>query len=116
MIQGTTRLLITRIPFFREVVISSFECKHCGFTNRSVDPAAPIQKKGKRFTLDVRCSNDLDRRVIQPSHSEIRIPSLDSSFPNSEAGLFYYFLPFLLSLCLPYFSAHDCRRFDHWNY
>ncbi|EUB55621.1 Zinc finger protein ZPR1 [Echinococcus granulosus] len=84
---GTTRMLITRIPFFREVVISSFECEHCGFTNRSVDPAAPIQEKGRRFTLDVRCAKDLNRRVIQPSHSEIRIPSLDSSFPSSESAL-----------------------------
>ncbi|KAL5111788.1 Zinc finger protein ZPR1 [Taenia crassiceps] len=84
---GTTRLLITRIPFFREIVVSSFECENCGFSNRSVDPAAPIQAKGKKFTLDVRCTKDLNRRVIQPSHSEIRIPSLDSSFPSSESAL-----------------------------
>ncbi|VDK32231.1 unnamed protein product [Taenia asiatica] len=84
---GTTRMLITRIPFFREIVVSSFECEHCGFINRSVDPAAPIQDKGKKFTLDVRCAKDLNRRVIQPSHSEIRIPSLDSSFPSSESAL-----------------------------
>ncbi|VDD81416.1 unnamed protein product [Mesocestoides corti] len=84
---GTTQLLITRIPFFRDVVISSFECGFCGFANRSVDPAAPVQDKGKAFTLDVRCARDLNRRIIQPSHSEIRIPSLDSSFPSSESVL-----------------------------
>jgi hypothetical protein len=29
-IQGTTRLLLTKIPFFREVIIMSFSCPHCG--------------------------------------------------------------------------------------
>ncbi|KAM3180739.1 hypothetical protein ACTXT7_015722 [Hymenolepis weldensis] len=84
---GMTRLLITRIPYFREVVISSFECEHCGFKNNSVDPAAPIQNRGKKFTVDVRCAKDLNRRVIQPCFAEIRIPSLDSAFPSSESIL-----------------------------
>jgi hypothetical protein len=29
-IQGTTRLLLTKIPFFREVIIMSFSCPYCG--------------------------------------------------------------------------------------
>lgn len=28
--QGTTRLLLTKIPFFREVILMSFSCPHCG--------------------------------------------------------------------------------------
>jgi len=28
--QGITRLLLTKIPFFREVIIMSFSCPHCG--------------------------------------------------------------------------------------
>src|SRR5579859_6725304 len=28
--KGTTRLLLTKIPFFREVVLMSFSCPHCG--------------------------------------------------------------------------------------
>ena len=27
---GTTRLLLTKIPFFREVILMSFSCPHCG--------------------------------------------------------------------------------------
>ncbi|BHF59512.1 nucleolar zinc-finger protein [Sparganum proliferum] len=81
---GVTRLLLTRIPTFREVIVSSFSCPHCGFENRTVDPAGTVQDRGKLFVLDVRSQRDLNRRVVQPSHSEIRIPSLDSSFPTSE--------------------------------
>ena len=30
--QGTTRLLLTKIPFFREVILMSFSCPHCGIS------------------------------------------------------------------------------------
>jgi zinc finger protein len=32
--QGTTRLLLTKIPFFREVILMSFSCPHCGTLSR----------------------------------------------------------------------------------
>ena len=32
--QGETRMLMTKIPHFREVMVCSFECPHCG--NRCV--------------------------------------------------------------------------------
>ncbi len=28
--QGETRMLMTKIPHFREVMVCSFECPHCG--------------------------------------------------------------------------------------
>ncbi len=33
---GTTRMLTTKIPFFREVIISSFECDDCHWRNNEV--------------------------------------------------------------------------------
>jgi hypothetical protein len=41
--QGTTRLLLTQIPHFREIVLISFECPHCGYRNNEVQPAGIIQ-------------------------------------------------------------------------
>ena len=35
---GVTRMLLTRIPYFREVIIMSFECPHCGFKNSEIQP------------------------------------------------------------------------------
>ncbi|CAL8091452.1 unnamed protein product [Calicophoron daubneyi] len=84
---GNTRLMLTRIPFFREVVISSFSCPHCGFENRSLDPAASIQPEGKRFTLKVQTESDLNRRVVLPSGSNILLPQFDASFPTSDGDL-----------------------------
>lgn len=51
--QGTTKLLLTRIPYFKEVVISSFDCPHCGYTNNEVQSAGRIQDQGCTITLTV---------------------------------------------------------------
>ncbi len=54
LLQGTTRLLLTRIPMFREVILSSFNCPHCGESNSQIQPGAPIQDKGVKFTLTAK--------------------------------------------------------------
>lgn len=41
--QGVTRLLLTSIPFFREVVVMSFRCEHCGENNTEIQSAGMIQ-------------------------------------------------------------------------
>lgn len=33
---GTTRMLTTKIPYFREVILSSFECDTCHWRNNEV--------------------------------------------------------------------------------
>jgi zinc finger protein len=48
---GTTRILLTEIPFFKQVVIMSFECNHCGNQNNELQPAQRIEEKGVRFVL-----------------------------------------------------------------
>lgn len=52
--QGETRLLLTRIPFFKDIILASFSCPSCGFANRSVDTAGMIEDQGVRFELRVR--------------------------------------------------------------
>ncbi|XDT05573.1 ZPR1 zinc-finger domain [Nakaseomyces glabratus] len=45
---GVTRLLLTSIPYFREVVLMSFECPHCGFKNSEIQP-----NPRKRFQVPI---------------------------------------------------------------
>jgi ZPR1 zinc-finger domain len=40
--EGTTRMLMTKIPFFREVIISSFECETCSWSNNEVKPVEHV--------------------------------------------------------------------------
>lgn len=52
--QGMTRLLLTKIPFFREIIVSSFSCEHCGWSNTEIQSAGRIQDQGVRYALSVR--------------------------------------------------------------
>lgn len=48
-----TRLLLTRVPFFRELIVSSFSCPACGWADAEIQPAGSIQERGVRYTLAV---------------------------------------------------------------
>jgi ZPR1 zinc-finger domain len=60
---GLTRLLLTRIPFFRDVILMAFECEHCGFRSSELQ-SAEFQEKGCRFELKAT-----GPEVSQHSHS-----------------------------------------------
>ncbi|TDG39488.1 hypothetical protein AWZ03_014086 [Drosophila navojoa] len=84
---GTTRLLPTKIPFFREVVLMSFKCEHCGFTNNEMQSASEIQKHGIRIELKVEKEADLNRRVVRSDNSSISIPEVELEIPvQSQKG------------------------------
>lgn len=51
---GDTRMMTTKIPFFREIIICSFECDDCRSTNNEVTFGGEIQEKGIRYTLEVK--------------------------------------------------------------
>ena len=34
--EGMTRFMYTKIPMFKEIILSSFTCEHCGFKNTEV--------------------------------------------------------------------------------
>ena len=42
-------MMLTSIPYFREVIVMSFRCEHCGDTNNEVQTAGTI--RGAPFTL-----------------------------------------------------------------
>ena len=51
--QGVTRLLLTRIPFFKEIIVSSFACDSCSWSNTEIQSAGRIQEQGVRYTLAI---------------------------------------------------------------
>lgn len=63
LFQGMTRLFLTKIPFFREVIVSSFTCDHCGFRNAEVQSGGRIQDKGVQYSAIIKtpqvCINPL---------------------------------------------------------
>lgn len=84
---GTTRLLLTSIPYFREIVIMSFECPHCGFKNSEVQPASSIQEKGSRYVLKIENKEDFNRQVVKSEWCICKFVELDLEIPASKGQL-----------------------------
>ena len=84
---GTTRLLLTSIPYFREIIIMSFDCPHCGFKNCEIQPASQIQEKGSRYVLKVECREDFNRQVIKSETATCKFVELDIEIPAKRGQL-----------------------------
>lgn len=87
LLQGTTRLLLTKIPFFKEIILMSFTCDHCGFENNEIQPGGEIEPNGCRITLRVINERDLNRRIVKSDHTSVRFVELDFEIPaKSQKG------------------------------
>lgn len=85
--QGHTRLLLTKIPFYKEVILMSFECEHCGLKNNEMQSGAETKSRGSRYTLRVQNVKDLNRRVVKSDYSSVKIVELDFEIPaQSQRG------------------------------
>ncbi|VDO49579.1 unnamed protein product [Onchocerca flexuosa] len=40
---GITRILCTRIPFYRQIIVMSFSCAHCGYSNNELQSGEAAQ-------------------------------------------------------------------------
>ncbi|XP_066507299.1 zinc finger protein ZPR1 [Hoplias malabaricus] len=78
---GITRLLLTKIPFFREIIISSFSCPHCHWNNTEIQSAGRIQEQGVSYTLKIKSKQDMNREVVKTDSATTRIPELDFEIP-----------------------------------
>ncbi|QLG71034.1 hypothetical protein HG535_0B00720 [Zygotorulaspora mrakii] len=84
---GTTRLLLTSIPYFREVVLMSFECPHCGFKNSEIQSASAIQEKGSKYILKIENSEDFNREIIKSENATCKFVELDIEIPAKKGQL-----------------------------
>lgn len=78
---GTTTLLLTKIPFYKEIIIMSFTCPHCGFCNNETQFGGKIQDTGIRIKVLIQNVKDLNRRVVRSDFASISIPELDFEIP-----------------------------------
>ncbi|XP_073458494.1 zinc finger protein ZPR1 [Aquarana catesbeiana] len=78
---GMTRLLFTRVPFFKEIIVSSFTCDSCSWTNTEIQSAGRIQEQGVRYSLKVGNGRDVNREVVKTDYATTRIPEIDFEIP-----------------------------------
>lgn len=75
------------MPFFRDIILESFECPHCYFKDNSVKSAGQIQERGSKCTLEVENEEDLQRQVIRSDVSTFKVESLGIEMPKGESQL-----------------------------
>lgn len=85
--QGITRLLLTRIPFFREIIIMSFFCPHCNFKNSEIQSAGEIQQKGSTYELRLRAPADFARQIVKSDTCTVKFIELDIEVPPGRGQL-----------------------------
>ena len=82
-----TKLLLTKIPFYKEIILMSFECEHCGFKNNEVQSGDKIQEKGSVIQCSISSVKDLNRQVIKSDYATVKIPDIDFEIPpQSKRG------------------------------
>uniref|UniRef100_A0A915PQZ4 Zinc finger ZPR1-type domain-containing protein n=1 Tax=Setaria digitata TaxID=48799 RepID=A0A915PQZ4_9BILA len=84
---GITRILCTKIPFYRQVIVMSFSCDHCGYSNNELQSGEAAQEHGIDIVLQVKNSADFNRQVIKSEYAEVEIKELELTIPSkSQAG------------------------------
>uniref|UniRef100_L2GEG7 Zinc finger protein zpr1 n=1 Tax=Colletotrichum fructicola (strain Nara gc5) TaxID=1213859 RepID=L2GEG7_COLFN len=84
---GNTRLLLTSIPYFREIILMSFSCEECGFANSEVQPAGSIQPKGTYYELRLTAMEDFARQVVKSDTATVKFIELDLEVPAGKGQL-----------------------------
>jgi len=83
---GCTRLMFTSIPYFKEIIISSFNCDKCGYDTRDVKFGGAFQTEGTEISLVIQKKEDLNRQVIKSEWAGIKLPEFDFEQPPNGKG------------------------------
>ncbi|CAH2050356.1 unnamed protein product [Thlaspi arvense] len=72
--RGITRFLLTLIPHFRKILLSAFECPHCGERNNEVQFAGELQPQGCYYQLEFASGDQkmLNRQVVKSETATIK--------------------------------------------
>ncbi|AEO71491.1 e9b2640b-2828-4d41-8d5d-aced241432b2 [Thermothielavioides terrestris] len=84
---GVTRLLLTKIPYFREIIVMSFSCDKCGFHNNEIQPAGTFQLKGAHYELRLTAMADFERQVVKSDTATVKFIELDVEVPAGKGQL-----------------------------
>ncbi|KAI9249992.1 ZPR1 zinc-finger domain-containing protein [Sporodiniella umbellata] len=85
---GLTRILLSKIPHFKEIIIMAFECAHCGFRNNELQSAGVVNERGHTITVSVQKKEDLNRQLVKSDYCAVKFLELDMEIPaNNDRGL-----------------------------
>jgi zinc finger protein len=78
--------MMTKVPFFKDLVISSFNCYDCGYKNTETQSAGQIQDLGHKLILTLNDVSDIQRDIVRSEFALIRIKEVELEIPATKKG------------------------------
>ncbi|KAI9836458.1 MAG: hypothetical protein M1819_001490 [Sarea resinae] len=75
------------IPYFKEIILMSFDCPHCNFRNSEIQSAGEIQQRGSKYALKLDHADDLQRQIVKSDTCVFRVEDLDLEIPAGRGQL-----------------------------
>jgi zinc finger protein len=73
--------MLTAVPFFKEVIVSSFACDNCGYKNSEVTFGGKLADFGVKMECKIVSQAHLNRLVVKSEYASIKIPELNLDIP-----------------------------------
>uniref|UniRef100_T1IQW2 Zinc finger ZPR1-type domain-containing protein n=1 Tax=Strigamia maritima TaxID=126957 RepID=T1IQW2_STRMM len=83
---GSTRLFMTKIPHYNEIIVMSFSCQHCSYENNETQFGGRIQEKGIKIKVLIQNEIDLNRQVVKSDYATVSIPQVELEIPETRKG------------------------------
>ncbi|PVU96673.1 hypothetical protein BB559_002295 [Furculomyces boomerangus] len=80
---GTTRIMLTKIPHFKDIIVMAFECPHCNYRNNEVQSGESIAEKGQKWFCTIKDQKDLARQIVRHGSAKIEIPEIQLELPHT---------------------------------
>lgn len=84
--QGETRLMLTNIPFWKDILVISFSCQKCTYRDNEIQNCGALADQGCKLTLTVKSKADLDRDICRGEFATTFIPELQLEIPFNKKG------------------------------
>ena len=82
--QGNTKLLLTKIPHYKEVILMSFNCEQCGYQNNEIQSGGQVQELGVKYKVKLQTSEDMSRQLVKSDYATLIVPEIDLEIPPSS--------------------------------
>ena len=79
-----SKMLLTKIPFFKELIIISFECPNCNEKNTETTFGGALEDFGIRIKVNLVNPIHLNRMVVKSEYATIGFPELGLEIPSES--------------------------------
>ncbi|EUD68673.1 zinc finger protein [Plasmodium inui San Antonio 1] len=80
--EGINQIAKLHIPYFKNVLIHSFECGFCNYRNNVIQDLNTIKEKGVKIIFKISQREHMDRQLIKSEYGMLKIPQIDFEIPK----------------------------------